>query len=380
MSLKPVRVLVADDDPVMRALVRANLEDRVADVVEAGDGQEAWTLLLSQSFELALIDLSMPGLDGFALIECIRNHPRTRHLPIVVITSSTDQASVRKALEAGATSFLTKPVNWALFSPQIDYLVRLDQTNAAERATKQRAEAVARAKDALIAALVARVREQARRLLESSETVVMRAGIRDGQGLDYVQSVIANARGIEVALDELLPHFRSMTEQIVVDDRPVTLNRLVDACVDQLADLAEMADVEIAVAPISSALLVCCDETAMRRALCNLLRNAIEFTRSGSVVRIGVDVREDGALAIWIDDEGPGADPEVIARCLKPLDGLSEDGDIGPTQAALGLPIAGAIASAHGGSIEVVARDEGGTRACLNLPAEIVEYRLEDVA
>jgi two-component system sensor histidine kinase/response regulator len=376
--VKPVRVLVADDDPVMRSLLRANLEDFVADVVEASDGEEAWALLSKQVFELALIDLSMPGLDGFNLIQCIRSHPRTRHLPIVVITASADQTSLRMALDAGATSFLTKPVHWALFSHQIDYLLRLDRSNAVERATKQRAEAVVRAKDALIAALAARVRDQARLLVEQSETAMMRGSIRNGESLDFVQSVLANARGIESTLDEMLPHFRSMTEQIVVDDRPVGVRRLVDPCVEELAELACLADVEIEVAPIASGLRVCCDERAMRRALSNLLRNAVEFTRPGSVVRIGADVQTDGALVIWIDDDGPGVDPEIIARCLKPLD--AEDGNVGHEVGALGLPIARAIASAHGGTVEVVPGPNSGTRACLFLPAEIVEQRLEDVA
>ena len=185
MTGKPVHVLVADDDPVMRALVRANLEGRVDTLSEAADGQQAWDMLLGANFDLALIDLSMPGIDGFALIRCIRSHPRTRHLPVVVITSSTDQSAVRGALEAGATSFLTKPVNWTLFAHQIDYLVRLNQGSSAERTHKQRAEAVARAKDAVIVALAARVREQTRRLVGASELAMMRSPAGNAAGLDY---------------------------------------------------------------------------------------------------------------------------------------------------------------------------------------------------
>ncbi len=380
LRLKAVRVLVADDDPVLRSLVRANLEGRVDGIVEAGDGQEAWDLLLGDSFELALIDLSMPGIDGYALIRCIRSHPRTRHLPIVVITSSTDQTAVRRALEAGATAFLTKPINWTLFAHQIDYLVRLNQGSAAERATKQRAEAVARAKDAVIAALAARVQEQTRRLIAASEMELWRREPGEDRSLDYAASVLSDARAIEEILAEVLPYVRSMTEQIVVDDRPVPVSRLIESCVDRLSGIAKLGDIRVAVGPISGSLRICCDEAAIGRALGNLLRNAIEFTRSGSTVRIGVELKDDNALEITIDDDGPGADPDLIARCLRPLD-MREDGDMkGPEQAALGLPIAKAIAQAHGGTIEVFARALGGTRASLIVPAEIVEARLVEVA
>jgi signal transduction histidine kinase len=378
--LKAVRVLVADDDAVFRALVRSNLEARVDDLREADDGQQAWDLLLGETFELALIDLSMPGIDGFALIRCIRSHPRTRHLPIVVITSSTDPVSVEKALEAGATSFLTKPVNWSLFGHQIDYLIRLERSSAAERATKHRAEAVARAKDALIAVLAARVRAQTRRLISTSEMELWRRPAEEGSGLGFAACVLSDARAIEDILDEVLPFVRSMTEQIVVDDCLVPVRRLLEACADRFRAMAEKGDVTIEVAPFSPTLRVRCDEIALSRALGNLVRNAVEFTRPGSCVRLNAELREDFVLSLMVDDEGPGVEPEAIARCLKPLDQREAQEPRVPEEAALGLPVAKAIAEAHGGTIEIAPRSPLGSRASLILPPEIVEARLDDVA
>ena len=377
--LKPVRVLVADDDAVFRALVCSNLDGRADIVCEAEDGQRAWELLLGDTFELALIDLSMPGIDGFALIRCIRSHPRTRHLPIVVITSTADPEAVRRALEAGATSFLAKPINWNLFGHHIDYLIRVKQANTVERTTKQRAEAVARAKDALIAALAARVREQTRKLVAASEMEMWRRPAGDSHSLDFAAGVLADARSVEEILDEVLPFVRSMTEQIIADDRLVPLARMVEACVDRLRPMAAKGDVHVEIDRISPSLGIRCDEIAMSRALSNLLRNAIEFTRPGTIVRVGVEIREDFVLGIMIDDEGPGVDPDVIARCLKPLDLREGHETRAPEQAALGLPIAKAIAQAHGGTVEVMPRSTTGTRASLIVPAELVEAK-QDVA
>lgn len=121
---RKIRVLVTDDDPVMRSLVVGRLMKRADEVVEATDGQQAWARLTSEVFDIAMVDLSIPGLDGYSLIRCMRGHRRTRHMPIVVITSNNDRASIERALEVGATSFLTKPVNWSLFDTHIDYLIR----------------------------------------------------------------------------------------------------------------------------------------------------------------------------------------------------------------------------------------------------------------
>ena len=204
-SRQPVRVLIADDDPVMRSLAGANLSDRGSVVTEAVDGHEAWALLLERTFDLALIDLSMPGIDGFTLIRCMRAHPRTQHMPIVVITSSCDQDAVSHAFEAGATSFLTKPVNWALFGQHIEYLVRSTQAASTARASRRQAEAVARAKDAVIAALASRVRHRTGRIIEAAETELDRAATPEAghQGLEFVARVLNEALGVEDMLDAL---------------------------------------------------------------------------------------------------------------------------------------------------------------------------------
>ncbi len=380
IRMKPVRVLVADDDAVFRSLVCSNLDGHADSVSEAEDGQRAWELLVGETFELALIDLSMPGIDGYALIRCIRSHPRTRRLPILVITSTADPVAVKRALEAGATSFLAKPINWNLFGHHIDYMIRVEQTNSIERFTKQRAEAVARAKDALIATLAARVRGQTRKMVAASEVELWRRPPDDGQSLDFAAGVLADARELEETLDQVLPFVRSMTEQIVVDDRLVSIERLIEACVERLQLLAAKGDVTIDIARIPSSMRVRCDEPAMSRAVGNLLQNAIEFTTPGTTVRVGIELREDFVLSINIDDDGPGVDPDVIARCLKPLDQREGHETSAPDQAALGLPIAKAIAQAHGGTVEVMPRSPTGTRASLIVPAELVEAKLDDVA
>ena len=121
----PIRVLVADDEPITRFLTASKLARLNGHVLEAEDGLSAWDLLLSQPCQLAVIDLEMPKLDGFGLIQCVRGHPKTRHLPIVVLTSRDDKEAIERALIAGATSYLIKPLNWKLFGHHIGHLLEL---------------------------------------------------------------------------------------------------------------------------------------------------------------------------------------------------------------------------------------------------------------
>ncbi len=108
---EPVRILIADDDPILCEFAKVHLATPVASVESAPDGLAAWHRLSSESFDLALIDIDMPGIDGFGLTERIRADTRLRHLPVVMLTGHDDILSIDRAYRCGATSFVSKPVN-----------------------------------------------------------------------------------------------------------------------------------------------------------------------------------------------------------------------------------------------------------------------------
>src|SRR4051794_7883464 len=105
-----MRVLVVDDDPVFCTQAAGKMSEAVAAITEIADGLAAWELAQSKAFDLALIDLGLPGLDGLSLISRLRSFPRTQQLPIIVITGRDDQEAIDAAFSAGATLFLTKPI------------------------------------------------------------------------------------------------------------------------------------------------------------------------------------------------------------------------------------------------------------------------------
>jgi two-component system phosphate regulon response regulator PhoB len=106
-------VLIADDEPSLRVLLRAALWGENYDVVEAADGDDAWQRLLDGPPDLAILDLRMPGRGGVELARAIRAEPTLAATRVIVLTASTAPEDARAALAAGADRYLTKP-----FSPQ----------------------------------------------------------------------------------------------------------------------------------------------------------------------------------------------------------------------------------------------------------------------
>ena len=111
-------MLVVDDQKSLRSLIRMNLELEDIDVVEATDGRHGLELAERHDPDLVTLDLVMPRMDGLAAAAALRSDPRTRHVPLVMVTTSTSPVHLARARSIGVDAYLTKP-----FDP--DELVRV---------------------------------------------------------------------------------------------------------------------------------------------------------------------------------------------------------------------------------------------------------------
>ncbi len=117
-------ILVADDDLVMRCTMAAVLRESGYSIVEAEDGVQALSIALSEQPDLIVLDLVMPGLDGFQVCEQVRADPAMAETPILVLTGLEDINAIRRAFEIGATDFATKPLSAPLLSHRARFMLR----------------------------------------------------------------------------------------------------------------------------------------------------------------------------------------------------------------------------------------------------------------
>ncbi|MDY0188191.1 MAG: EAL domain-containing protein [Syntrophus sp. (in: bacteria)] len=117
-------ILVVDDDTIMRILAHTSLAREGYRVKEAENGAEALSLLTALKPDLILLDVMMPELDGFSTCEQIRRSPGQERIPICMMTGLEDTGSIHRAYQAGATDFITKPINWLLLGYRVRYLLR----------------------------------------------------------------------------------------------------------------------------------------------------------------------------------------------------------------------------------------------------------------
>jgi len=120
MENRKGKILVVDDDRLNRIKLSINLEEAGCEVALAENGSQALEMLRLQSFDMVLLDLMMPVMDGFQVLEHTRSDQAMQHIPIIVISAEEDLTSVVRCIEMGATDYLPKPFNPTLLRARIN--------------------------------------------------------------------------------------------------------------------------------------------------------------------------------------------------------------------------------------------------------------------
>lgn len=128
------RILFVDDDPILRAFAQVNLATPTTEIDLAADGAAALESLATARYDLVLLDLEMPGIDGFEVLSRIRSDPALKDLAVIVQTGREDVEAIDRCFHLGATSFVMKPLNWRLLAYQIRYVLRAERHASGARA------------------------------------------------------------------------------------------------------------------------------------------------------------------------------------------------------------------------------------------------------
>ena len=128
-----LRVLVVDDEPDIRTVLRATLERHRCSVAEAENGKRIVTSARRHKADIVLLDIMMPGVDGYEALAALQANKRTRDIPIAMLTAMSDMASIERAIDAGATGYLTKPFSVDMLYPQMEAIIDKARERSSEK-------------------------------------------------------------------------------------------------------------------------------------------------------------------------------------------------------------------------------------------------------
>ncbi len=126
------RILIADDEEPVVRIVTVNLELEGYEVIPAYDGAEAWEKIKSEKPDLAILDIMMPEMDGWEVLEKIRSDPELKDMPVIMLTALAQAPDISRSWEMGAESHLTKPFDPLELITLVRRLLKVKEEGSAE--------------------------------------------------------------------------------------------------------------------------------------------------------------------------------------------------------------------------------------------------------
>jgi signal transduction histidine kinase len=344
-SASPHAILVVDDAPTNLIAYRAALEFLGREIVTAGAGSEAIKLLADRQFALLLIDVRMPGMDGFATVKLLRDqlHSLT---PVVFITGASDDAAMRRAYEFGAVDYLVKPVPPEILRGKVRNLLALyDQGIELEKRA-----ALLREKDTTIGILAHDLRNPLAAIIASADLLARLPEASD-KSQRIVQRINRSGRRMTLMIRDILDFTRRrLGGGIPLKRQPTDLAVLSQSVVDEIRAGYPAVRIEVETA---GRLTGEWDPARIEQALSNLIANAVQH--GGEDVRLVASGEDRDQVVVTVRNSGQ---PIPRERLPNLFEAFKKDHS-SPAGLGLGLFIVREIVEAHEGSVAVSSSPEG---------------------
>lgn len=313
-TLERPLVLTVEDERTQRIIVRAALERDGFDVEEAVDGFDALRVYERVQPDIVLMDVRMPGMDGFAACAALRRRPEAERLPILMLTILNDIESINRAYEVGATDFITKPIAWPVLGHRLRYMLRaskafnelaLNESKLLERIAERTAEL--NAANAELEAFTYSVSHDLRaplRAVRGLAAMLKRgAPALNPAERDLIEQLFSRTQRMSTMIDDLL-RLSHISRGIELSLEEVDLASLVVRTIYNLRADYPRANIKVAELPSAN-----CDAGLMQHVFENLIGNALKYSANRELpeIAIGTEV-SDGENVIFVRDNGVGFD------------------------------------------------------------------------
>ncbi len=357
------RVLLAEDKPDLRAFLAETL-CRHFNVEATAHGRHALLAMRRTLPDIVISDIMMPEMDGHELVRAIRADPDLAQTPVILLTARGGSEAAVAGLDAGASDYVTKPVDLEELRARIAAHLR---TRALEKQLHDR--------DSRLVAIghwTSRVVHDLRSPLAAIKgyAYVGRQVVATGsETANLTEDLLAIEQAVDdvvVMVQDILDFARG--DQIRLDKRSTPLTTFVrTTCTELAASLKDTPITLVVDGADDGGPQVPIDQFRMRRVITNLVSNASEALRASGRAdeqpRISVRVcGEGGQASIWVSDNGPGVDPQLASKLFTPFATGKAHGT------GLGLAIVRDVAVAHGGAVRFENPPEGGARFEVCLP------------
>jgi signal transduction histidine kinase len=392
-SDKP-KILVVNDDAAsllaLTSLLEQWAEESNYEVLSARSGQDALRQVLRNDFAVILLDVNMPGMDGFETAEAIHQRPRSADIPIIFVTAFlADEIDRLKAYQRGAADFMFTPVIPQILHAKVQVFVALAMKNeqlkrqaeklsqrtteltatnkrlVSEMEERRAAEAKSSAKDEFLAMLGHELRNPLSAISSASALLGM-----PGAGAETVGRarliIRRQTQHLSRIVDDLLDLSRAMSGKILLSRKRLDMAALVGACLDTFRATGRTAGYTIGTDLQPG--WVDGDCTRLEQIATNLIDNALKYTPGGGSIDIGI-AHEGEDVVLTVRDSGVGIAPDLLPHVFDVFVQGAISIDRSQGGLGIGLSLVRRLVELHGGSVSASSDGSGsGSTFRIGLP------------
>ncbi len=348
MSTSRPLVMIVDDVPDNIQVAARFLQEDGYSIAFATSGAQALQALVKLRPQLILLDIDMPEMNGFQVIEKLAANPDTAAIPVIFLTAMHDDSSLQSGFQLGAVDFITKPFRSVELCSRVRTHIRL-------RSAELRAEASSRSKSRFLANISHELRTPMNSVLGWVEMLQQRQpDLATRSALDNIER---SGRSLLELINELLDLASAEEGRMKLNEEDCSLAHLIQEVIHELRPLVSRRRLQLHLELATSYRdAIHSDPRRLRQILLNLLSNAVKFTDAGSI-RLAVSTADqaDGSirLRLQVEDSGIGISEEEQTRIFAPFQQAEDKRARHRGGTGLGLPISRTLCELMGGSLGV---------------------------
>ena len=381
------RILIVDDTPANLDTISTVLIDAGYEVAVATSGERALQNLQRRSPDLILLDVMMPGIDGFETCDRIKANSRTRNIPIIFLTSLIDIKKKIQGFNCGAVDYISKPFQEQEILARVKTHIQLnhltqnleqqvaDQT-ASLRITNEALQQANNSKQSFLSTMSKEIRRPIDTILRVTEQLQeQKYGTLNPQQVEDLTKIERNGNHLLSLIQNTIKLANIESGELTLELDLIKIEDICRSCVLAIQSQADRKNIKLIFNIEPDLPQISIDELLIRQVIINLLNNAVKFTSVGSVTLSATkgmltDRENISCIRIAIADTGIGIAPENINQLFQPfvqiysLLGEKHEGN------GLGLILSKQIVELHGGQISIYSMKNVGSCFTIELPTQ----------
>lgn len=370
MQINPAefKLLVVDHVQTNVLLLKALLSKDGYGILVANNGQEALEVIRNENPDLILLDVMMPGMDGFEVAERLKSEEYRCEIPIIFLTALDDTQSIVNGFKLGAGDFISKPFRKEELMVRIKHQLSLV---AARRIIEEKNEELRKTiagRDKMYSVIAHDLRSPMASMKMLLNTIMMSVEKDkiDPDIFDMLEMSNKTSEEVFSLLDNLLKWTKSQLGKLTVIPQKLDISGLADGVVEVMNSVAEVKHIKL-IRTDHESFFVYVDIEMIKSVLRNLISNAVKFSNPDSEIKVGIKA-EDGKVIVSVTDSGKGIKKEDQHKLLKDSTHFTTYGTNSEEGSGLGLLLCRDFARKNGGELWFESEENLGSVFSFSLP------------